>query len=133
MKNKIYIALAILLALPVSSKIEILDRVAIIVGEGVVLESQVKDMLENIEKRYQEQGAPMPPLEIIMEQIHERLIVEELQLQLANRAGVRVSDSELNNAFERIAANNNLNLEEFIQTLETEGESYETLRSQVRK
>ena len=50
MKNKIYIALAILLALPVSSKIEILDRVAIIVGEGVVLESQVKDMLENIEK-----------------------------------------------------------------------------------
>ncbi len=96
-------------------------------GEGVVLESQVKDMLENIEKGYQEQGAPMPPLEIIMEQIHERLIVEELQLQLANRAGVRVSDSELNNAFERIAANNNLNLEEFIQTLETEGESYETL------
>ena len=51
MKNKIYIALAILLAIPVSSKIEILDRVAIIVGEGVVLESQVKDMLENIEKR----------------------------------------------------------------------------------
>ena len=119
--------------LPVKAKIEILDRVAIIVGEGVVLESQVKSMLENIEKRYQEQGAPMPPKEIIMEQIHERLIIEELQLQLANRAGVRVSDGELNNAFERIAANNNLSLEEFIQTLEVEGESYESLRSQVRK
>ena len=133
MKKKIYIALAILLTLPLSAKIEILDRVAIIVGEGVVLESQVKNMLENIEKRYQEQGAPMPPKEIIMEQIHERLIVEELQLQLANRAGVRVSDGELNNAFERIAANNNLSLEDFIQTLEIEGESYESLRSQVRK
>ena len=133
MKNKIYIALAILITLPLSAKIEILDRVAIIVGEGVVLESQVKNMLENIEKRYQEQGAPMPPKEIIMEQIHERLIVEELQLQLANRAGVRVSDGELNNAFERIAANNNLSLEDFIQTLEIEGESYESLRSQVRK
>ena len=119
--------------LPVKAKIEILDRVAIIVGEGVVLESQVKSMLENIEKRYQEQGAPMPPKEIIMEQIHERLIIEELQLQLANRAGVRVSDGELNNAFERIAANNNLSLEAFIQTLEVEGESYESLRSQVRK
>ena len=133
MKKKTYIALAILLTLPLSAKIEILDRVAIIVGEGVVLESQVKNMLENIEKRYQEQGAPMPPKEIIMEQIHERLIVEELQLQLANRAGVRVSDGELNNAFERIAANNNLSLEDFIQTLEIEGESYESLRSQVRK
>jgi len=133
MKKKIYVALAILITLPLSAKIEILDRVAIIVGEGVVLESQVKNMLENIEKRYQEQGAPMPPKEIIMEQIHERLIVEELQLQLANRAGVRVSDGELNNAFERIAANNNLSLEDFIQTLEIEGESYESLRSQVRK
>jgi peptidyl-prolyl cis-trans isomerase SurA len=75
----------------------------------------------------------MPPQEIIMEQIHERLIIEELQLQLANRAGVRVSDGELNNAFERIAANNKLTLEEFIQTLEVAGESYESLRSQVRK
>ena len=133
MKKYIYIALSILVMLPVKAKIEILDRVAIIVGEGVVLESQVKTMLENIEKRYQEQGAPMPPKEIIMEQIHERLIIEELQLQLANRAGVRVSDGELNNAFERIAANNNLSLEAFIQTLEVEGESYESLRSQVRK
>ena len=133
MKKKIYIALAILITLPLSAKIEILDRVAIIVGEGVVLESQVKNMLENIEKRYQEQGAPMPPKEMIMEQIHERLIIEELQLQLANRAGVKISDGELNNAFERIAANNNLSLEDFIQTLEIEGESYESLRSQVRK
>ena len=133
MKKYIYIALSILVMLPVKAKIEILDRVAIIVEEGVVLESQVKSMLENIEKRYQEQGAPMPPKEIIMEQIHERLIIEELQLQLANRAGVRVSDGELNNAFERIAANNNLSLEAFIQTLEVEGESYESLRSQVRK
>jgi len=133
MKKNIYIALFMLITFAVNAKIEILDRVAIIVGEGVVLESQVKTMLENIEKRYQEQGAPMPPKEIIMEQIHERLIIEELQLQLANRAGVRVSDGELNNAFERIAANNNLSLEEFIQTLEVEGESYESLRSQVRK
>ena len=133
MKKYIYIALTILVILPVKAKIEILDRVAIIVEEGVVLESQIKSMFENIEKRYQDQGAPMPPKEILMEQIHERLIIEELQLQLANRAGVRVSDGELNNAFERIAANNNLSLEEFIQTLEIEGESYESLRSQVRK
>ena len=133
MRKKIYITLSILLALPLSAKIEILDRVAIIVGEGVVLESQVNNMLANIEKRYQEQGAPMPPREALLEQVQERLIIEELQLQMGRQAGIRIGDGELNQAFENIAQTNGLSLEEFIKTLEAEGESYEELRSQVRK
>ena len=133
MRKNIYIALSILLALPLSAKIEILDRVAIIVGEGVVLESQVNNMLENIKKRYQEQGAPMPPQEMMLEQVQERLIIEELQLQMGRQAGIRVGDGELNQAFENIAQSNGLSLESFIETLEAEGESYEELRSQVRK
>ena len=133
MKKKIYIALSILLTLPVSAKIEVLDRVAIIVGEGVVLESQVNNMLENIKTRYQEQGAPMPPQEVMLEQVQERLIIEELQLQMGRQAGIRVGDGELNQAFENIAQSNGLSLESFIETLEAEGESYEELRSQVRK
>ena len=131
MRKNIYITLSILLALPLSAKIEILDRVAIIVGEGVVLESQVNNMLANIEKRYQ--GAPMPPQEALLEQVQERLIIEELQLQMGRQAGIRVGDGELNQAFENIAQTNGLSLEEFIKTLEAEGESYEELRSQVRK
>ena len=133
MKKNIYIALSILLTLPVSAKIEVLDRVAIIVGEGVVLESQVNSMLENIKTRYQEQGAPMPPQEVMLEQVQERLIIEELQLQMGRQAGIRVGDGELNQAFENIAQSNGLSLERFIETLEAEGESYEELRSQVRK
>ena len=133
MNKSIYIFLSILLALPVSAKIEILDRVAIIVDEGVVLESQVNKMLENIKKRYQEQGAPMPPLEVMLEQVQERLIIEELQLQMGRQAGIRVGDGELNQAFENIAQSNGLSLESFIEALEAEGESYEELRSQVRK
>ena len=133
MKKKIYIVLSILLAFPLHAKIEILDRVAIIVGEGVVLESQVNNMLANIEKRYQEQGAPMPPQEALLEQVQERLIIEELQLQMARQAGIRVGDGELNQAFENIAQTNGLSLEEFIKTLEAEGASYGELRSQVRK
>ena len=133
MKKNIYIALSILLTLPVSAKIEVLDRVAIIVEEGVVLESQVNNMLENIKTRYQEQGAPMPPQEVMLEQVQERLIIEELQLQMGRQAGIRVGDGELNQAFENIAQSNGLSLESFIETLEAEGESYEELRSQVRK
>jgi len=133
MKKNINIALSILLALPLNAKIEILDRVAIIVEEGVVLESQVNYMLENVKKRYQEQGAPMPPQEVLLNQVQERLIVEELQLQMARRAGIKVGDGELNQAFQNIAKTNGLSLDEFIKTLEVEGASYEELRSQVRK
>ena len=133
MKKYIYIAFSILATFSANAKIEILDRVAIIVGEGVVLESQVNNMLENIEKRYQEHGATMPPKEVLLEQVQERLIIEELQLQMGRQAGIRVGDGELNQAFENIAQSNGLSLEDFIQTLEAEGESYEELRSQVRK
>ena len=114
MKKYIYIAFSILATFSVNAKIEILDRVAIIVDEGVVLESQVNNMLENIEKRYQEQGAPMPPQEVMLEQVQERLIIEELQLQMGRQAGIRVGDGELNQAFENIAQSNGLSLEEFI-------------------
>ena len=115
------------------AKIEILDRVAIIVEEGVVLESQVDSMMQNIKKRYSEQGAALPPDEVLLEQVHERLIIQELQLQMADRAGIRVSDTELNASFQNIAQNNQLSLEEFIETIESEGESYQDLREQVRE
>ena len=56
-----------------------------------------------------------------------------LQLQMAIRGGVRVGDGELNQAFEEIAKNNEMTLEAFIESLESEGASYEELRDQVRK
>ena len=116
-----------------NAKIEILDRVAIIVDEGVVLESQVNSMMQNIKKRYSDQSAALPPDEVLLEQVHERLIIQELQLQMADRAGIRVSDTELNASFQNIAQNNQLSLEQFIETIESEGESYQDLREQVRE
>ena len=116
-----------------TAKIEILDRVAIIVDEGVVLESQVNSMMQNIKKRYSDQSAALPPYEVLLEQVHERLIIQELQLQMADRAGIRVSDTELNASFQNIAQNNQLSLEEFIETIEAEGQSYQALREQVRE
>ena len=133
MKKKIHLALAILITFPLSAKIELLDRVAIIVGEGVVLESQITTMIVNIEKNYAQQGVVMPPAENILKQVQERLIIEELQLQMAARGGVRVGDGELNQAFEGIAANNNMTLDAFIESLASQGASYEELRDQVRK
>ena len=133
MKKYIHLALAIIVTFPLNAKVEILDRVAIIVGDGVVLESQINSMLKSIEQRFAEQGAALPPAESMLEQVRERLIIEELQLQMAIRGGVRVGDGELNQAFEEIAKNNEMTLEAFIESLESEGASYEELRDQVRK
>ena len=133
MKKYIHLALAIIVTFPLNAKVEILDLVAIIVGDGVALESQINSMLKSIEQRFAEQGAALPPAESMLEQVRERLIIEELQLQMAIRGGVRVGDGELNQAFEEIAKNNEMTLEAFIESLESEGASYEELRDQVRK
>ena len=115
------------------SAVEILDRVAVIVEDGLIMESQIKRDLEDIIKRYDEQDIPKPDVSVLREQVIESLIIEELQLQLADRYGIRISDEELNNTISRIAANNNYQLEEFIQFIENDGSSYVDFRENVKK
>ena len=68
-----------------------------------------------------------------MGQVKEKLIIEELQLQLADRAGIKISDAELNVTVTRLADNNQMSLEEFISYIEENGDSYEDVREQMRK
>ena len=75
----------------------------------------------------------MPSDEVLLDQVNERLIVEELQLQAGYRAGVRISDGELNATMEDIARNNNLTLDEFVSSFETRDQTYEEFRNQIRK
>ena len=124
---------SLLLSSSLYSAIEILDRVAVIVDDGVIMESQINSGLDNMITRYKDQNIPTPPMENLREQVIESLIVEELQLQLANRAGVRISDAELNDAITRIAANNEMGLEQFIDYIVKDGESYEDFRENVKK
>ena len=123
----------LLISFPSFSKIETLDRIAVIVDEGVLMESQIDFALSEIIKRYDQQNIPKPSMEILKEQTIEKLIVDELQLQMAERAGIRISDTELNNTIARIASSNGMTLEQFISYLSTEGESYDVLRENVKK
>ena len=131
--KKLTLVIAFSLIANIHAAIEILDRVAIIVDDGVIMESQIDSGLANIILRYEEQNIPKPNQDNLKEQVIESLIVEELQLQMANRAGVRISDSELNESVIRIANNNQMELQEFINYLESNGDSYEELRENVRK
>jgi len=131
--KKILLPLIILTSIPLFSKIEVLDRVAIIVDDGIVMASQIENDLAEIIARYDEQNVPKPEIEVLREQVIEQLIIEELQLQLADRAGIRISDTELNETIGRIAANNNMELQEFIAFIKESGDSYQKLREDVKK
>ena len=131
--NKFLISILLLAPSYLTAKIEVLDRIAIIVDDGVVMESQIKKAIESLEEGYLSQNMQVPPREILIDQVNERLIIEELQLQLADRLGVKISDAELNSTITRLASNNQMSLEEFISYIEDNGDSYEEVREQMRK
>ncbi len=124
---------SLIFASAISAKVEVLDRIAIIVDDGLIMESQVKSAVNDLERRYDDQNIPKPPQDVFLDQIREKLIIEELQLQLADRAGVKISDAELNQTLSRLAYNNEMSLEEFITFVENDGASYEDLRDSIRR
>ena len=133
MKKLLLIQITILMSAFSFAKIEVLDRVAIIVDEGVVMESQIRDLVQTTKLRSIEQGMELPPTEALLEEIQEQLIIQELQLQRGEEFGIRISDGELNQTFMQIAANNGVNLEQFIKDYEASGQSYEKLREEIRR
>ena len=133
MKKLLLIQITILMSAFSFAKIELLDRVAIIVDEGVVMESQIKDLVQTTKLRSIEQGMQLPPTEALLEEIQEQLIIQELQLQRGEEFGIRISDGELNQTFVQIAANNGVSLEQFIRDYEASGQNYEKLREEIRR
>tara|TARA_B100001094_G_scaffold303366_2_gene331424 strand:+ start:545 stop:1786 length:1242 start_codon:yes stop_codon:yes gene_type:complete len=131
--KKIFIIISIFISAYSQAAIQLLDRIAVIVDDGLIMESQVNKGIEEILERYREQNIPISDESIVRDQIIESLIIEELQLQLGNRAGVRISDTELNDTLTRIAKNNQMDLEEFISFIDSGNGSYEELRETVRK
>ena len=89
MKKLLLIQITILISTFSFSKIEVLDRVAIIVDEGVVMESQINELLLSTKLRSAEQGIQLPPDDALLDEIKEQLIIQELQLQRGQDFGVR--------------------------------------------
>jgi len=117
----------------IEAKIELLDRVVAVVDSGVVMESQLNQRVQDIIGRLRSDGMELPPKEVLEEQVLERLIIEEIQLQIGDQAGVKISDAELNRALSMIASENSMNLEQFKENLDANNDSYAKLRDQVRK
>ena len=112
---------------------QLLDRVAAVVNDGVVLESEVDDSLASVKDRLRTQGQQMPPDSVIRQQIVEHLVVEEVEMQRAERAGLKISDETLNNAMTDVAQRNGISLQQLPQALARQGIDYASYRDSMRR
>jgi peptidyl-prolyl cis-trans isomerase SurA len=110
-----------------------LDRVVAIVNEGVVLQSQLDTQSALITERLRGQGTQMPPADVVRQQVLERLILQEIQVQRAGRLGVQVSDEMLNEALRDVAKRNNIPFEQMPVALEQQGLDYASYREEMRR
>ena len=128
-------AVAALLALAGSANAQpkMVDGIVAIVNDDVVLASEVLERYDAVMQRLQAEGGEAPPKDAILEQILERLIVESIQLQEAEMRGVLVDDETLTNAVRDYAAQNGMDIDQFITALGSEGVSYRAFRDQVSR
>ncbi|WPP44782.1 peptidylprolyl isomerase [Pseudomonas sp. AN-1] len=124
---------ALLLCGTAWAEVQPLDRVVAIVDNDVIMASQLERRLEEVQQNLARRGGEQPPREQLAQQVLERLIVENLQLQMGERSGIRIGDEELNQALATIAQRNNLSLEQFRAALARDGLSYDEAREQVRR
>ena len=122
-----------LLATSATAQVRPLDRIVAIVDNDVIMQSQLDQRLREVQQTIEKRGAEMPPRDVMQQQVLERLITENLQLQIGERSGIRISDEELNQAMGTIAQRNNMSLEQFHNALEADGLSLETAREQIRR
>ena len=112
---------------------DLLDRVVAIVNDGVVLNSDLDAQLDIVSERLRQQKLELPPQNVLRQQVLERLVLQEIEMQRANHAGVKVSDEMLNAALQDVAKRNNLSLSQLPQALSEQGIEYGAYREDLRK
>ncbi len=137
--NRCTIALSALLALAVvdasaqSSNGTVLNRIAAVVNEGVVLQTELDSQVMMIARQLREQGTSLPSRSVLEEQVMETLIVQQIQLQRAAQRGISISDERLNAALRQVAERNGLSLSQLPAAMASEGVDYGRYREEMRK
>ncbi|MCP4408759.1 MAG: molecular chaperone SurA [Gammaproteobacteria bacterium] len=111
----------------------LIDRIVAVVEEDVIMVTELEKRLHVIRDRFRQSKDTAPPVDLLKKQLLEHLIVERLQLQMAERRGIRIDDLTLNEAMRKIASRNDLGLEGFREKLLDKGIDYIGFREQVRR
>lgn len=109
----------------------LLDGVAAIVNDDVVLLSELRNEVEMVQRQLMHTQNQAPPRDILVKQVMDRLILDKLQLAMGARAGVKISDGELDQALTRIAEREGLTLEKLYAQAQSDGLPPSVLREKV--
>ena len=112
---------------------ELLDRIVAVVNDGVVLQSDLDALTAQITARLRAQNVALPPENVLRSQVLDQLITEEIESQRANRAGIKVSDEQVNGALQQIAKQQNVSFEDLPARLAQDGIDYTYYRDQLKR
>lgn len=114
------------------SGIQEADRIVAVVGNEVITYGEMTGRMRSAVAQLKKQGTPVPPSGVLQKQLLERMILDKVQVQMAQDAGIRVDDTQLDQAITRIAAGNKLSLEEFRKALKKDGLDLDRFRDEIR-
>lgn len=124
----------VLLAPQAQAAVTPINKIAVVVDDSLILQSEIDKRIKDITFQFSQRKTPLPPDDVLRKQIIEQLILENLQLNLASRAGIRIDDTELNGAITEIARQNGTTLADFQKKLDaTPGSSYTEVREQIKR
>ena len=118
---------------PVTAQVTRLDSVVAIVDDDIILASEVAERFNQIKETATSRGLDLPDDATVMQEALDRLILESIQLQLAELYGIRIPDAELDESMTRVASRNGLSLEQFRQALIQSGQDYVQMRQLLRR
>lgn len=110
-----------------------LNHVVAIVNDGVILQTDVDTALKTVEANAQDKNQSLPDTTTLKDQVLEKLVLDEIQLQEAKRMGIQIDDQRLDQAIEGIAKENNQTLEQLRASLQQQNIAYPVFREQIRK
>lgn len=111
----------------------LLDKVSVIVDKGVILESEIRELVKTVKDNANKNNQALPSDRALRTQAIERLILDNLQMQVADRMGIRVSDPQLEQTIANIAQNQNNSVDQLRESIRKAGLDYENYRESVRK
>ncbi len=110
-----------------------LDRIVAKVDQDVIMLSELDARTAAVRQQLSARNVNLPPEDVLQAQVLEQLILENIQIQLGTRAGIRVDDRAVNEALARIAQRNQMSVTAFRQNLAASGLSFDQVRQDIRR
>ncbi|MDD9897289.1 MAG: peptidylprolyl isomerase [Gammaproteobacteria bacterium] len=124
--------IAILLSTSALAQRVLLDRVIALVDQDVVLQSELDLRIADIINSAARENQPLPPEDEMRADVLEALILENIQLQMAEQVSIRYDDDTINRVLNNMAQNSNMTFDQYVAALEASGVYLQT-RDQVRR